>query len=132
MKNQVKRNCSVCGGTGAADSGGVYEWGETIYLPCECFFERNDKMKVLADASKKMENETIEVLASAIKSVADAICPEGTPYEPPIGGHVASLMESNIYVAERLGYIGDAIKELAEAVRLHGQTDRKQEVEGSS
>jgi hypothetical protein len=34
-------------------------------------------------------------------------------------------------VAERLGYIGDAIKELADAVRLHGQTDRKQEVEGS-
>lgn len=121
MENQVKRNCSVCGGTGAADSGGVYEWGETIYIPCECFFERNDKI----------ENETIEVLAGAIKSVADAICPEGTPYEPPIGGYVASLMESNIYVAERLGYIGDAIKELAEAVRLHGQTDREQEVEGS-
>jgi hypothetical protein len=72
VQNQVKRNCSVCGGTGAADSGGVYEWGETIYLPCECFFERNDKM----------ENETFE--------------------------------------------------SMADAVRLHGQTDRKQEVEGSS
>lgn len=30
------KDCKICDGTGKADSGGVYEWGEPIYVKCEC------------------------------------------------------------------------------------------------
>jgi len=31
-------NCPRCGGTGAADSGGILPWGEPALIKCECLY----------------------------------------------------------------------------------------------
>lgn len=32
----LQDECPVCCGTGAVDSGGTWEWGSWIMIPCEC------------------------------------------------------------------------------------------------
>ena len=39
------KNCCACGGTGQADSGASYEWGEFISKPCECLETKSPDSK---------------------------------------------------------------------------------------
>lgn len=39
--DRLNATCPKCGGTGAADSGGVQPWGESILIPCDCQFNRD-------------------------------------------------------------------------------------------
>lgn len=44
VEGDVMRSCPYCHGTGERDSGGVYPWGEGIFVPCECeYAAANDK-----------------------------------------------------------------------------------------
>lgn len=36
-----KKFCMFCGGTGRADTGGFYPWGEPIFAACECIHEKD-------------------------------------------------------------------------------------------
>lgn len=33
---RVKPSCPECNDTGQRDTGGVYPWGESIFVPCDC------------------------------------------------------------------------------------------------
>lgn len=51
----VEVRCDICGGTGAADSGGIQPCGEAIYVDCECIAKQEQfagKLGALKKAAK--------------------------------------------------------------------------------
>lgn len=51
----VEVRCDICGGTGAADSGGIQPWSEAIYVDCECIAKQEQfagKLGALKKAAK--------------------------------------------------------------------------------
>lgn len=53
MSSDKSRQCDTCGGSGAADSGGVTPWGAGIDIPCpDCSKPRTVRVRVAVAVDK--------------------------------------------------------------------------------
>lgn len=61
--------------------------------------------------------DVLRGLADATRTVRDAICRPGIPWDDGSGGKVGDLTEATLYSGRGLHRIADAIADLAEAIR---------------
>ncbi|WP_313447661.1 hypothetical protein [Atlantibacter hermannii] len=59
--------CPKCGGTGMADSGGFYPWGEPIFIECDCHAAPQ-----LPQPAVQAEPLSVDALANVLRNAPDA------------------------------------------------------------